>query len=288
MYKYTFTSWHKGERRIAEITIFGYHRGTTYLAAYFHTLHRGVDMREKMLRKYLLPLAFAAAIVGIGIAAYRLNQTCYVSVLSTAVDNKSMVVLDAGHGGIDGGATANGIRESDINLQITQKTATFLRLMGYRVVLTRDGDYSIHDSDAASIRAQKRTDLKNRLSIMQSTPGAVCVSIHLNRYGQSYVHGAQVFYGPAAGSEQLASILQGNIASYLQKDNERKIKKADSSLYILIHNQSNPAVMVECGFISNPTDAGNLQDDAYQNQLAIVLGCSLLQYENEASGSSFK
>lgn len=232
--------------------------------------------------KRILGALFFVGLLTTGlIICEHINRVSCIGVFSTALARHSVVVLDAGHGGIDGGATVNGIKESEINLQITQKLRTFLRLMGYQVVMTREGDYSIHDNGASSIRAKKRTDLKNRLSLMQKTPGAICVSIHLNRFAQSSVHGAQVFFGPCDGSESLARIIQESIAAHLQTDNDRVIKKADSSLYILRQNESNPAVMVECGFLSNPGDASNLQNDEYQNRLAVILGCAILQYDSE-------
>ena len=235
-------------------------------------------MKAISLRRAILPTAVMVTLVILLALWMRLEQSVSRSVSSAAVENKSVVVLDAGHGGMDGGATVGSIRESDINLAIAKDTRDFLTLMGYRIIMTRDGDYSIHDSSASTIRKQKRSDLENRLQIMRSTPEAVCVSIHQNHFGQSYVHGAQVFYGAAAGSEELAETIQENIAAYLQTDNERKTKQADSSLYILINNDRNPSVMVECGFLSNPGDAANLRDSGYQRGLAYLIGCSLIEY----------
>ena len=201
-------------------------------------------------------------------------------VQSGAVENKAVVVLDAGHGGMDGGATAGNVRESEINLAITQKTRALLTLMGYRVIMTREDDALLADENASTVRAQKHSDLKNRLDIMAGTPNSVGISIHQNHFSQSYVHGAQVFYGRAEGSRQLAEIIQRNIAEYLQTDNRRKIKEADSTLYILDNNRTNPAVMVECGFLSNPSDAENLQQEQYQEKLAFLIAAALMEYEN--------
>lgn len=114
--------------------------------------------------------------------------------------------------------------------------------------MTREKDTLLADEGAGTVRAQKRSDLKNRLEIMEGTPNSVGVSIHQNHFSQSYVHGAQVFYGKADGSRELAERIQKNIATYLQTDNKRKIKEADSSLFILNNNRANPSVMVECGF----------------------------------------
>ena len=146
--------------------------------------------------------------------------------------------------------------------------------------MTREDDALLADENASTVRAQKRSDLKNRLDIMAGTPNSVGISIHQNHFSQSYVHGAQVFYGRAEGSRQLAEIIQRNIAEYLQTDNRRKIKEADSTLYILDNNRTNPAVMVECGFLSNPSDAENLQQEQYQEKLAFLIAAALMEYEN--------
>ncbi len=224
--------------------------------------------------------AFSIAVVGAGYFLTGLSESMALRVQSGAVENKAVVVLDAGHGGMDGGATAGNVRESEINLAITQKTRALLTLMGYRVIMTREDDALLADENASTVRAQKRSDLKNRLDIMAGTPNSVGISIHQNHFSQSYVHGAQVFYGRAEGSRQLAEIIQRNIAEYLQTDNRRKIKEADSTLYILDNNRTNPAVMVECGFLSNPSDAENLQQEQYQEKLAFLIAAALMEYEN--------
>lgn len=224
--------------------------------------------------------AFSIVVVGAGYFLTGLSESMALRVQSGAVENKAVVVLDAGHGGMDGGATAGNVRESEINLAITQKTRALLTLMGYRVIMTREDDALLADENASTVRAQKRSDLKNRLDIMAGTPNSVGISIHQNHFSQSYVHGAQVFYGRAEGSRQLAEIIQRNIAEYLQTDNRRKIKEADSTLYILDNNRTNPAVMVECGFLSNPSDAENLQQEQYQEKLAFLIAAALMEYEN--------
>lgn len=224
--------------------------------------------------------AFSIAVVGTGYFLTGLSESMALRMQSGAVENKAVVVLDAGHGGMDGGATAGNVRESEINLAITQKTRALLTLMGYRVIMTREDDALLADENASTVRAQKRSDLKNRLDIMAGTPNSVGISIHQNHFSQSYVHGAQVFYGRAEGSRQLAEIIQRNIAEYLQTDNRRKIKEADSTLYILDNNRTNPAVMVECGFLSNPSDAENLQQEQYQEKLAFLIAAALMEYEN--------
>lgn len=233
-------------------------------------------------RKIVLSLfLFLILMGGFWLSFCRLNDRLYQSVLSRATLNQPVLVLDAGHGGMDGGAVVSGIRESDINLSIARKLRDFMTIMGFRVTMIRDGDYSVHDPEAKTVRQQKRSDLMNRLDLLRGTPGALAVSIHQNKFEESYVHGTQVFYGAAPGSEELAEIIQTMIAGYLQPDNERKIKKADHALYILVNNDKNPAVMVECGFLSNPQEAECLQEEDYQKKLAMLIGASLIKYQNQ-------
>ena len=239
---------------------------------------------KQLWQRVMLVFAFGVAVAGAVYFLNGLNDRMVLSVQSSAIENKPTVVLDAGHGGMDSGATSGPVRECELNLAIAQKTESMLTLMGYRVVMTREGDYLLTEESAKTVRAQKRSDLKNRLLLMSGTPGSVGVSIHQNHFSQSYVRGAQVVYGKAEGSRALAELLQQNIADYLQTDNKRKIKEADSSLYILNNNKVNPAVMVECGFLSNPTDAANLQEEQYQNKLAFLITVSLMQYEEKAAG----
>lgn len=240
-------------------------------------------MKQLWYRAVLI-FAFSIAVVGAGYFLTGLSESMALRVQSGAVENKSVVVLDPGHGGMDGGATAGNIRESDINLSIAEKTRTMLTLLGYRVVMTRETDVLLCDESAKTIRAQKRSDLKNRLEIMAGTPGAVGISIHQNHFSQSYVHGAQVFYGRAEGSRHLAELIQQNIAGYLQTDNQRKIKQADSTLFILDNNRTTPAVMVECGFLSNPNDTENLQREEYQGKLAFLISAAVMEYEADPVG----
>lgn len=240
-------------------------------------------MKQLWYRAVLI-FAFSIAVVGGGYFLTALDDRMALRVQSGAVENKPVIVLDAGHGGMDGGAVSGSIRESEINLAIAEKARKMLTLLGYRVVMTRETDTLLADENAKTVRQQKRSDLENRLKIMAGTPGAVGVSIHQNHFSQSYVHGAQVFYGKAEGSERLAELIQKNIAGHLQTDNRRRIKEADSSLYILCNNTGNHAVMVECGFLSNPQDAENLQREQYQGTLAFLIAASLMEYETASAG----
>lgn len=237
------------------------------------------------MKIYLLALSGAMVFWAVVGSIRALDRTLESRVVELPTSTRPVVVLDPGHGGIDGGATANGVTEKDINLTIAKKVREFCTLFGFEVHMTRQEDISIHDQDKTTIRAQKNSDLNNRLKLMTQDPGAVVVSIHLNKYPQSRVKGAQVFYAPKSqGSELLAQTVQDNLRNLLQPDNARQIKKADSSLFLLYNNTVNPAVLVECGFISNPDEAALLSSEDYQDQVAFAICWSLLQFYSGSLG----
>lgn len=189
------------------------------------------------------------------------------------------IVIDPGHGGMDGGAIGcDGTVEKDINLSISLKLADFLKFAGFQVVLTRTQDISIHDDGATRIKDIKTSDLHNRMKIMQATPNNLFISIHQNKYSEAKYHGAQVFYSPNDDqSPLLAQAIQKSIATHLQQDNKREIKPSTKSIYLLYQAKST-AIMVECGFLSNEQEVKNLKDSHYQNQLAFTILCGLADY----------
>lgn len=189
------------------------------------------------------------------------------------------VVLDAGHGGIDGGAVAvDGTSEKDINLAITLKTEAFLRAFGVPTVMVRTDDRSIHDESAQTTRQIKVSDIHNRMKLFEETPNSVLVSIHQNHYSSSSVRGAQVFYSKnTQSSADLAEQIQDVIRTQLQPWNDRKIKPSGSSIYLLYQAKAT-AVLVECGFISNPEENAQLHDEEYQGRMAFCIAQGILQY----------
>jgi N-acetylmuramoyl-L-alanine amidase len=147
--------------------------------------------------------------------------------------------------------------------------------------MTREDDRTICDSDSKTIRSMKSTDLHNRLKIANAHPKALFISIHQNIYDSSQYSGAQVFYSPNnKDSKNLAQFMQTDIKSLLQPQNEREIKPAQDNLFILYHAKS-PAVMVECGFLSNADECKKLEDDAYQNQMAYAIFCATLHFYSQ-------
>ena len=191
----------------------------------------------------------------------------------------ALVVIDAGHGGRDGGAVGeSGVLEKDLNLMIAQKLRDLLTAAGVDCVMTREEDRLVCDeSDPALKGKMKQTDLKNRLQIAKDNPSARFISIHMNKFPQEKYFGLQVYYSKNdPQSFELAKEIQENTRKYLQVQNARKVKPADSKIYLLDRAES-PAVLVECGFLSNPEECKRLCDGDYQNELAYILLFSLLK-----------
>jgi len=191
-----------------------------------------------------------------------------------------VVLLDAGHGGEDGGAVGlDGLVEKDLNLAVTLQLNTFLRAMGFETQLTRCEDCDLHDPEAGSCQSRKVSDIRARFAMMEALgDNDLFVSIHMNKFGQASARGTQVFYG--ANNPQsvvLAESIQATVVALLQPENHRQIKPSGDSIYLL-YRAERIAVMVECGFISNPGDAENLQEETYQRQLSFAIMAGILGY----------
>lgn len=198
---------------------------------------------------------------------------------SSVTDNFNTIILDAGHGGLDGGAVAiDGTQEKILNLQITLKLKSILELYGYNIILTRCDDNSIHDENAKTVRQQKVSDIHNREKIIKSYPDAIFVSIHQNKFYDSSVSGAQIFYSKNNElSFALAKSVNDSVTSHIQPDNPRQIKKSGTEIYLL-YNSAIPSVMVECGFISNYNDLNKLKNNDFQKKLALAIVEGILNY----------
>ena len=185
------------------------------------------------------------------------------------------VVIDAGHGGEDGGAVSpSGTVESGINLEIALRLDAVLGLYGTDTVLLRTKDVSLHDPDAQTLREKKASDLRNRTERVEAIPNALLVSIHQNTYtGSGRYHGAQVFY--AESSEALARHAQEILRQALDPQNTRQAAKLPGAVYLLDHITC-PAILVECGFLSNPEEDALLRTAGYQTKLAAALASALL------------
>lgn len=206
------------------------------------------------------------------------NQTLVAS--APLSDNSlPVIILDAGHGGFDGGCVSyNGVSEKGINLNIMLVLKALLESDGFEVVTTRDSDVSIYDEGVEGLSAQKKSDMKNRLDIFNSHENALAISIHQNQYTDSKYSGAQMFFSQTnPESQHLAQSLQDAFVENLQPDNKREIKLTGDDLY-LIYYAKVPSVMAECGFLSNPEEADLLQTEKYQKQVAFTIYKGIKNY----------
>ena len=194
------------------------------------------------------------------------------------VERQHRIVIDAGHGGVDGGATScTGVLESQINLEIALRLDDLMHLLGYDTVMIRKTDTSVY-TQGQTIAAQKVSDLKERVRIVNQTENAILISIHQNTFSDSRYGGAQVFYAKDEDSRQLANQIQNDLIRYLNPESHRKPKKA-SGIYLMDHID-HTGVLVECGFISNPEEEAKLRNNAYQKKLCCVIVSSLSQVIN--------
>lgn len=193
--------------------------------------------------------------------------------------DKPIIILDAGHGGMDGGCTSiNGDVEKGINLNILLSLRDMLRISGYDVEVTRDTDRSIHDKGIEGIANQKSSDMDNRLALFNKYENAVCISIHQNQFTDSKYSGAQMFYsGSNNQNERLAGIMQNKFTELLQPENKREIKLCGKELFLCYFSE-NPTVMVECGFLSNPDEASLLVTEEYQHKVAFTIYSGLNEF----------
>jgi len=189
-----------------------------------------------------------------------------------------VLIIDAGHGGADGGATAaDGTLESDLNLDIALILKALCAFYGVETVMTREAAEIDYPEGANTISSMKKADQNARLLLINSIPSAVLISIHQNNYPAASPWGIQVFYNDVPGSGGFAELLQANLTTQLCPDNRRVAEKADDGIY-LMRRAEHPAALVECGFLSNPGDLQKLESEAYRTKLALVMLSSYLQY----------
>lgn len=192
-----------------------------------------------------------------------------------------ILVIDPGHGGEDGGASgSDGTLEKDLNLRLSACITEILSAAGYDVRMTRTDDRMLYDlyKDLSDYKGHKKSyDLRNRLRFTEDANAGLFVSIHMNKFPQKQYNGLQVYYSPSHDSSKIiAGVIQNYAKTYLQPDNSREIKKASSSIYLLNRIQI-PAVLIECGFLSNDEDLSNLKKSEYQKQLALTIACAIAE-----------
>lgn len=229
---------------------------------------------NKVNRKILVgTLFFGCSIAAIGGAAVLSDKISENAVPTSLISEQELpiIILDAGHGGFDGGCVSvEGVPEKGINLSILLRVRDLLRISGYEVEVTRDSDISIHDSGIEGIANQKSSDMDNRLELFNKYDNAVCISIHQNQFTDPVYNGAQMFYSATdSNNEMLAKSLQKSF-QILQPENKREIKLCGKELFLCYYSE-NPTVMVECGFLSNPEEAALLNTEEYQEKVALTI-----------------
>ena len=196
-------------------------------------------------------------------------------------NSRSTLVLDAGHGGIDGGAISDsGLKESDINLQIALKTEALVRFLGIDTVMTRETDTDNSDNKAYS----EHDNLVQRVKLANSAENAVLISIHRNKFPSAVVSGAEVMYSDNDDSKALGLITQDNLVTLLDSSNRRVARPAPKEL-LLTSSVECPTILVECGFMSNPQEVQKLASNDYQLKLAAILAGSYIQFLNNTASA---
>lgn len=193
--------------------------------------------------------------------------------------NSNTIVIDPGHGGMDGGAVGKtGTLEKDLNLSIALKLKNKLLDNGFNVILTRDTDTMLNDKNEKNNK--KRSDLNNRVKIANKVDDGLFISIHMNYFGDESQNGSQIFYSKNNEKSKIfAEILETNLRENLDNSNKRVSKPADNNIFIMKHITI-PACLIECGFISNYNDEKKLKNDDYQNMLVSCIINSIKKYMN--------
>lgn len=187
-----------------------------------------------------------------------------------------VIVIDAGHGGFDGGSTAcDGTLEKDLNLWMADDLSAVCRIFGYTVVQTRVDDTTLEEDPSASIHDRKISDMKKRLEMMTLNHPEAYISIHMNHFSSPSVHGTQMFYSPGYEQAKTIAFAIKKRLTEINPANDRAVKAGGADTYLL-KNASCPAVLAECGFISNREDLEHIQDDQYRKKLALGIFIGLL------------
>lgn len=234
-------------------------------------------MRVILLRKSRIFTALLCAVLCAGAVVYP-ERGAERAAAVTELPRQRVVIVDAGHGGADGGAVSrSGIAESGLNLAIARKLGGVLAFCGHAVVLTREGEDALCDDPSATLRQQKVSDTKNRVSLVNGYPDARLISIHQNSMvGYPSVRGAQSFHNGQGSADAMAQSIQTALNGAVN-EREKDAKRIDDSIY-LMKNVLCPAVLVECGFLSNAEETVLLQEAEYQLHIAAVIAAGFGEY----------
>ncbi len=200
--------------------------------------------------------------------------------IEDADSNIITIVLDAGHGGVDGGVTgiSTGVKESELNLLVVKKLEKLLQAGGFNVVLTRKTSAGLYGVATSSL---KKKDMKKRQEIILNAQPSLVVSIHMNKYSLSTRRGAQVFYrGDLEKSKLLANCVQN---SFNNMEEASRTCSALTGDYYILNCTNYPSIIAECGFLSNIEDELLLVTDKYQEKIAYAIFKGIVNYFTESA-----
>ena len=227
-------------------------------------------------RKWILAGVYLLVVVGMLFALYFGSQVVTVISQQIPIERENCIVIDPGHGGIDGGATScTGVLESHLNLEIALRLNDLFHLLGHQTRMIRSTDCSVYTS-GNSIAQKKISDLKQRVNVVNQTPNSILLSIHQNNFTDGQYSGAQVFYAKTGESIALADLLQTSFVRYLNPGSNRKAKQA-KGIYLMEHIQCT-GILIECGFLSNVREEQLLRTDFYQKKLCAVIAATVCSF----------
>lgn len=236
----------------------------------------------------------SAAVLFISAAVITCTMLCVIliennsekSIMKTIGNAEHIYIIDAGHGGEDGGAVApDGTLEKNLNLDTALRLNAVMKLFGYETITTRENDNAVGDNSLETLRERKASDIKTRAQLLENTENGVLVSIHQNMFSVEKYNGAQIFYSDNnKESKLLAESIREQIKTLIQPYNERTTKPSGKNIYILYHAEK-PAIMVECGFLSNNAELQKLKSGEYRAQLAFAVFCGIYEYDAALSNT---
>jgi len=239
------------------------------------------DQRKRYAIGFALEFAIfciISALIIVGLMLPFLRFTLPSPSRNAEAEASFTIVIDAGHGGEDGGCEGNGLVEKDLNLDIAMRLASLFHKSGINTVMTRETDILLYDVNSDYEGKKKAQDVRRRLQIANEQNNPLLVSIHMNYFAQTQYSGLQVWYSKNdPRSRTLANLIQSSVKSSLQPNNKRAVKEADSSIFLL-HNANFPALLIECGFLSNPEEARALAEEDYRQKLAESIFNAIMTY----------
>jgi len=220
---------------------------------------------------------FLVFLCGMTTVLWKGREAVLAASAEAALSESPVYVIDPGHGGEDGGAVAgDGTVESHLNLEIALRLNDLLRFCGQNTQMTRKEDVSIYSDGASTLHEKKVSDLKNRVAMVNALDNAILVSLHQNKLPDSpKVHGAQVFYNAVDSAQELGKQVQNALNAAINPGNGKSSKQISNTIY-LMKNVTSPAILIECGFLSNPAETAQLQQPEYQKKLAFTIAAGIL------------